>query len=131
MKAPLFPHAIRPEQAELVKAMAEWERLVRIGAPAYGPSYIHTVCEEIVKRAEIIASQHPVNFFLVAGFFLERTQAWVMTGLPVEQIGPKLPKNLTDLGVMKMTEGSDVNYGGALTKAELAPVVKHFKKIVH
>lgn len=123
------PHTA--ESADLARRTEEWRRLAILGNPLVNADYIRVVADEIVKRAEILATLHPLNFYTVAVFLLERSAAWVMTGLPINEIGPKLPKNMTQLGVLKMSEGSDVNYGRALTAEELKPVVKHFQKIIH
>ena len=116
---------------DLERRMAQWRRIAAIGHPATSADYIRTVCEEIVRRAEILSTLWAVDFKTVAVFLLERSEAWVMAGLPIEQIGRKLPKNLTDLGIMKLSEGSDQTPGAPLTGAELKQVSKHFRKTIN
>lgn len=101
----------------LEEATADWRRVVIGAQPTANADYVRTVCEEIVRRAEVISREAPVAFPEVAGFLLMRTRAWVLGGLPVTKIGAKLPKNLSDLGMLKLAEGG--RDGGPLSEAEL------------
>lgn len=120
-----------PETAQLEKRMELWRRTAVIGNPTANGDYIRTVCEEIVRRAQILSRQSPLNFLDVAVFLLDRSEAWVMGGLPINEIGKKMPKNLTDLGTLKLTEGSAERPGGPLTAKELKPAIKASKTIIH
>ena len=106
-----------PEKVRLEDAMADWRRTVIACQPTANANYVRTVCEEIVRRAQIISQQSAVQFAPVAGFLLTRTRAWVLGGLPVSKIGEKMPKNLTDLGMLKIAEGGPA--GGPLTDSDL------------
>lgn len=116
----MIPGMKIPGQAEYVQmeeAMADWRRVAVMSQPMANADYVRTVCEEIVRRAQIIARENPVRFEEVAGFLLTVTRRWVLGGLPITKIGEKLPKNLHDLGMLKLTEGG-VN-GGPLTAKEI------------
>lgn len=125
------PSRLSPEEAKLEFRMQEWRRLALLGQPTANPDYVRTVSEEIIRRAKIISEQSPVRFLDVAVFFLERTESWLMQGLPMTSIGPRLPKNVTELGLMKMAEGSAQIPGGALTAEELKAVAKSSRKIIN
>ena len=116
----MMPGVHIPGAAEVVRleeAMSDW-RMTAIGAqPMTNADYIRTVCEEIVRRAEILARESTLRFEDVAGFLLTRSRAWVLGGLPITKIGEKLPKTLTDLGMLKLAEGG--KDGGPLTAAEI------------
>ncbi len=117
---PAMPGVHIPGAAEVVRleeAMADWRQAVIGAQPLVNADYIRTVCEEIVRRAEIIARENPVRFEDVAGFLLTRSRAWVLGGLPVQKIGEKMPKNLHDLGMLKLAEGGQD--GGPINAAQL------------
>lgn len=105
----MIPHGINipgtKEVTILEEAMADWRQVAVTTNPTVNADYIRTVCEEIVRRAEIIARESPVSFPEVAGFLLTRSRAWVLGGLPIQKIGEKMPKNLHDLGMLKLAEG--------------------------
>lgn len=104
----LIPGVPVPGAAELVRleeAMADWRRVVCTTQPGVNADYVRTVCEEIVRRAKILAETNPIRFEDVAAFLLTRSRAWVLGGMPVNRIGHKLPKTLGDLGMMKIAEG--------------------------
>lgn len=121
----MMPGVTVPGSREVVRleeAMSDW-RMTAIGAqPMVNADYIRTVCEEIVRRAEILARESTLRFEDVAGFLLTRTRAWVLGGLPIPKIGEKLPKNLHDLGMLKLAEGGAT--GGPLTEAEIKALNK-------
>jgi hypothetical protein len=128
MKPPA-PHT--PESADLLSRMEQWRRLAVIGNPLINADHVRTVCEEVVRRAQLIAQQHaslrPLD---IAVFLLERSQAWLMAGTPIGEIGRKLPKTMSDLGVLKMSEGSDEVMGAPLTGRELKAVAQASRKII-
>jgi hypothetical protein len=128
MKAPVLPSRLSPEEAALDARMERWRKTAITFQPTANGEYVRTVCSEIVRRAQILSQHYPIRFNDVAVFFLERTEAWVMAGLPINAIGLKLPKNLKDLGIMKMAEGSDQLLGMPLTTEELKAVSEATKK---
>lgn len=89
----------------LNEAMQDWRRVVHHAQPMTNADYVRTVCEEIVRRAQLLSTNSRLNFPEVAAFLLMRSRAWVLGGLPVQKIGEKLPKTLGDLGMMKIAEG--------------------------
>ena len=123
------PHT--PETADLDTRMQTWRRIAVVGNPLANGDYVRTVCEEVVRRAAILAGLNsrlrPLD---TAVFLLERSQAWIMTGTPINEIGGKLPKSINDLGVLKMQEGSDEAMGAPLTTRELEAVAKASRKII-
>lgn len=114
----LFPEALAVARS-LDEMMANWRQVVITSQPTANADYVRTVCEEIVRRAQIISQSGPVEFARIANFFLDRTQAWVLGGLPVSAIGAKLPKNLQELGFMVMQENVNPLTGGPITPADL------------
>lgn len=130
----VFPGLSKPAMSEklvsLEEAMADWRRVALTCQPHLNADYIRTVCEEIVRRAQILAETSPLEFGKVAAFLLTRTRAWVLGGLPVGDIGGKLPKTLGDLGMMKIAEGGED--GEPLSGDELKRALKGPKKrIIH
>jgi hypothetical protein len=89
----------------LEDAMADWRRVACTAQAAVNPDYVRTVCDEIVNRARMLSTTSKLNFPEVAGFLLTRSRAWILGGLPINQIGAKMPKTLGDLGLMKIAEG--------------------------
>jgi hypothetical protein len=115
-----MPGVLPPGSQHLVRmeeAMSDWRMVAIRAQPMVNADYIRTVCEEIVRRAEILSRESTLRFEEVAGFLLTRTRAWVLGGLPVTKIGEKLPKNLHDLGMLKLAEGSIT--GGPLTDDDI------------
>lgn len=104
--------------------MERWVALV--GASRLGTSeeYIRVVCKEIVERARILSLHSFLRFPDVAEFLLDRALAWAHAGLPLNQIGSRLPKTLDDLGALKIAEGG--RDGGPLSSHEL----KQVKRII-
>lgn len=119
------------ETADLLNRVQAWRRFVSISNPLANGDHIRILADGIVFRAQQLAADYPVRFYDVALFLLERTQGWVMNGTPLDQIGPKLPKNLDDLGVLIMSEGSQEAFGAPLSAKEMQAVVKASKQIVH
>ena len=119
---PGFPIPGAQQVVKMEEAMADWRQVAITCQPMANADYVRTVCEEIVRRAEIIARENPVRFEDVAGFLLTRTRAWVLGGLPITSIGAKLPKNLHDLGMLKLAEGGLT--GGPLTDADIKALNK-------
>lgn len=115
--------------SSLEKAMAAWRRIVIAHHPTANESYILTVCEEVVRRAELLSETSGLRFHEVAGFLLTRTSRWVIGGLPLSQIGGKLPKTLGDLGLMKLAEGGE--NGEPLSGDELKKALRHKPRIIH
>lgn len=106
-----------------------WAMTIRQAHPTVDPAYLQTVSEEIVRRAHLIAMQHPgVDSLSVASFFLDRTLAWVIGGMAVPKIGPALPRNVKELGEMVLRERVNPISGGRLTAADLQPVIKGSRK---
>lgn len=114
----LFPDAFSQVHT-LDNMMANWRHAVINCQPTANADYVRTVCEEIVRRAQIISQSGPVEFAKIAAFFLDRTRAWVLGGLPVSSIGAKLPKNLQELGFMVMQENVNPLTGAPLTDTDL------------
>lgn len=106
----------------LEEAMADWRRVALTCQPHLNADYVRTVCEEIVRRAEHLSTTSHLEFGKVAAFLLTRSRSWVLGGLPVGEIGGKMPKTLDDLGMMKIAEGGQE--GQPLTKAELKKATK-------
>lgn len=117
MIIPGIPVPGAQEFVKLEEAMANWRQVAITCQPLANADYVRTVCEEIVRRAQIISRENPVRFEDVAGFLLTRTRAWVLGGLPITSIGGKLPKTLHDLGMLKLAEGGP--NGGPITPAEI------------
>lgn len=113
----------------LEEAMADWRHVAVTCQPTANADYVRTVCEEIVRRAQLLAETSALRFPEVAGFLLTRTRAWVLGGLPVGQIGAKLPKTLGDLGMMKLAEGGE--NGEPLSADELKKALRHKPRILH
>ena len=107
----------RKQLVSLEEAMSDWRQVATTCQPTANADYVRTVCEEIVRRARLLAESSHLRFPEVAAFLLTRSRSWVLGGLPVQKIGEKLPKNLHDLGMLKLTEGG-VN-GGPLTAKEI------------
>lgn len=131
MNIPPRPKLATTEAVDLEVRMEAWRRFVLIANPMANADHVRKLAEDIVGRANVLSIHYPVRFYDVALFFLERTQGWVMNGIALDQIGGKMPKNLDELGVLMMTEGSQERFGGPLTAKELAPVIKASKKIIH
>ncbi len=117
------------ELVTLEEAMADWRQVVITCQPTANADYVRTVCEEIVRRARLLAESSHLRFPEVAAFLLTRSRSWVLGGLPVQKIGEKLPKNLHDLGMLKLAEGSED--GGPLSGKELQSAMSHKPRIIH
>lgn len=128
---PLFPRRMTPEEAAVDLRMEQWRKTVCTIHPMASGDYIRTLSEEIVRRAVILSQHWPIRALDVAVFFLERTEAWVMGGLALNQIGHKLPKNLREIGIMMMAEGSPHMAGLPLTKEDLADIKKQIATTRH
>lgn len=113
----------------LEAAMEDWRKVALTCQPTANADYVRTVCEEIVRRARLLAESSALRFPDVAGFLLTRSRSWVLGGLPVQKIGEKLPKNLHDLGMLKLAEGSED--GGPLSGKELQSAMSHKPRIIH
>ena len=111
----------------LEEAMSDWRQVAITCQPTANADYVRTVCEEIVRRARLLAESSALRFPDVAGFLLTRTRDWVLGGLPVQKIGEKLPKTLGDLGMLKLAEGNDT--GGPLDGDELKAALAHKRKL--
>lgn len=131
MRYPVLPHRATAEEAEIERKMEQFRRTACLAEPMTNADYIRTVSEEIVRRAQILGQHWPIRVLDVAAFFLERSEAWILSGTPVNQIGPKLPKNLNDIGLMMIAEGSQQLSGLPLTREELAVIKKEMAKKVH
>jgi hypothetical protein len=114
---PDFQQVRRPELVTLDDAMQDWRRVVLTTQPTANADYVRTVCEEVVRRAQILSGQNRLRFPEVVAFLLMRSRAWVFGGLPVSKIGEKMPKTIHDLGMMKIAEGGST--GGPLDEADL------------
>lgn len=101
----------------LEQAMDDWRRVACQCQPAANADYVRTVCDEIVNRARMISMSSALNFPEVAAFLLTRSRAWILGGLPINNVGAKMPKTLGDLGMMKIAEGGA--HGGPLSTADL------------
>ncbi len=131
MKYPVLPLAASPEEIDLLSKMEHFRMVACRAEPMTNADYIRTVSEEIPRRAQILSQHWPIRFLDVAGFFLERAEAWILGGLPVNQIGHKLPKNLREIGILMMAEGSQQLSGLPLSSAELAEIKKQLRKKAH
>lgn len=121
-----------PSSQIIEKAMENFRRAVLIAHPTANADHVRVLAEEIVKRADILSTQSILRFHDVAQFLLERSQQWVIRdGLALNQIGPSLPKNLTDLGMLKLAEGSANKAGQPLSPQEIAAVRKAKPNIIH
>ena len=116
------------EALELDAKQTRWANTVLMLHPTADRVYLQTVAEEIVRRAALIAMQSPVESCEVASFFLDRTLAWVVGGMPVPKIGPALPRNVKELGEMILRERIHPHTGGKLTAADLQPITKGRRK---
>ena len=117
------------ELVTLEEAMADWRQVVITCQPTANADYVRTVCEEIVRRARLLAESSALRFPDVAGFLLTRTRSWVLGGFPVQKIGDKLPKTPGDLGMMKLAEGGED--GEPLSGDELKRALAHKPRIYH
>lgn len=113
---------------ELQEKQTRWANTIQLQHPTVDRVYLQTVSEEIIRRAEIISMQSPVESTAIASFFLDRTLAWVMAGMAVPKIGPALPRNLEELGEMILRERVNPLTGGKLTAADLQPIKKGSRK---
>lgn len=101
----------------LEEAMADWRQVVITSQPAANPDFVRATCDEIVNRARMLSTTSNLNFPEVAAFLLTRSRAWVLGGLPVNNVMAKIPKTLGDLGLMKIAEGGQ--HGEPLSTADL------------
>lgn len=129
-----LPPGFNPNPANRIieTAMENFRRAVLIAHPTANADHVRIVAEEIVKRADILSTQSILRFYDVALFLLERAQQWVIRdGLALNQIGPSLPKNLKDLGMLKLAEGSADKAGKPLSPQVIAQVRKAKPNIIH
>lgn len=123
-----IPQTLLP--GDLAKAIDAWRQAVLVMRPMANADFVRQLCEDIVKRAHLLSEQSRLRFVDVAIFLLDRSRAWVIEGLPLDQIGGKMPKTLSELGMMKLAEGSVVNKGQPLTPDELLGIKRNFKPII-
>lgn len=116
---------------DLMQAIDQWRQAVLIMHPVANADFVRALAEDIVKRASFISERHPVDFNRVARFLLDRSKAWIMEGLSLAEIGPKIPATLSDLGLMLLAEGSMVRKGKPLSGDELKAVKKFKPKLLH
>lgn len=104
--------------------MDRWKATVVASHPGVSQDYAATLCDEVVKRAQLLSESSYLRTWDVAEFLLDRTRFWILDGLPLDKIGPRLPKTLADLGALKIAEGG--RDGGPLSVNEL----KQVKRII-
>lgn len=112
---------------ELKARMERWKAVATMGEPLTNRVLITTICEEIVRRAFALAQQSDLRPHEVATFLLERSEAWLIAGRKVGEIGRDIPRTLGELGLLKLREGSDTVVNAPLSKYELAAVAKATK----
>lgn len=109
------------------EAMNDWRRAVIGAQPVVNADFVRETCVLVVRRAKTLSETNRLNFPEVAAFLLTRSRDWVLGGLPVIKIAEKLPKDLSELGIMMMAEGG-VN-GSPLPASKLKQVHKHHRII--
>lgn len=111
--------------------LIQFRQLAQIANPTANADFIRAVGDDIVKRAHVLSLHYPVDFMTVAVFLLERAADWATQSVPLDQIGGRMPKDLAELGMLKLAEGSAMAQGKPLTPTELQPVLKGKRHIIH
>jgi len=121
-----------PTGQTLETAVENFRRSVLTANPTANSDFVRAIGEDIVKRANILSTSAILRFVDVALFLLERAEYWVIRDqLPLDQIGGKMPKNIKELGMLKLAEGSAKRRGAPLTNAEIAAVRNAKPNIIH
>lgn len=124
-------------QAQLLDAMrdrearlAAWRQAVHVTHPTASPDFVRNIADDIMQRARLLSTQSILRFDDTAVFLLEAALRWVIRdGLPLDQIGGKMPKTLGDLGMLKLAEGG--KDGGPLSAKEIQAVRQAKPNIIH
>lgn len=104
--------------------MAKWRQVALTAHPTANADYVRTVCEEIVRRGQIICRGSPADPHKVVPFLLEVTRRWLLGGLRIEAIGAKLPRDISGLGMLIVELNVNPNTGEPLTDKELRAASK-------
>lgn len=99
--------------------MAKWRQVALTVQPTANADYVRTVCEEIVRRGQLICRDSPADPHKLVPFLLEVARRWLIGGLRIEAIGQKLPKDIYALGMLIMELNVNPNTGEPLTAKEL------------
>lgn len=99
--------------------MAKWRQVALTVYPTANADYVRTVCEEVVRRGQIICRSSPADPQKVVPFLLEVTRRWLLGGLRIEAIGAKLPRDISGLGMLIVELNVNPNTGEPLTDKEL------------
>lgn len=88
---------------KLDAAMAEWTAAVH-SVHGGNANEIRTACSSVIVRARKLSTETQLDFPEVAKFLLDKTRGWAVGGAPLNLVIQRLPTNLRELGIMKMTE---------------------------
>jgi len=105
--------------ATLETDMNNWRQVAMTCQPTVNADYVRTVCEEIVRRAQLICQSSPADPDKVIPFLLEATRRWVMEGVPVGQLGLRVPKTIDELGILIVKMNLNPTTGEKLSAREL------------
>lgn len=128
---PAIPGVKIVKAGDIEPKLIRFRQLAQLANPTANADFIRAIGDDIVKRAHVLSTHHPIDFMTVAVFLLERAADWATQNVPLDQIGGRMPKTLHDLGMLKLAEGSAMAQGKPLTPTELQPVLKGKRHIIH